>query len=92
MTASSWRGMVCWMPRTCNGWPASPMITSASPRAMPISSPCSPACRAGRRPGGWIVRGRSHSACCIGSVACLVANGEASLNQVMRELDDVSHF
>ncbi|ACL73214.1 conserved hypothetical protein [Thioalkalivibrio sulfidiphilus HL-EbGr7] len=43
-------------------------------------------------PRGWIVRGRTHSACCIGSVACLVANGEASLKEVMRELDEVSHF
>jgi len=43
-------------------------------------------------PKGWIVRGGTHSACCIGSVACLVANDEASLNEVMRELDEVSHY
>ncbi|OOG23840.1 hypothetical protein B1C78_09925 [Thioalkalivibrio denitrificans] len=43
-------------------------------------------------PKGWIVRGEAHSVCSIGNLVCLVNNAEASLNEVMRELDDVSHF
>ncbi|WP_018231970.1 DUF2173 family protein [Thioalkalivibrio thiocyanodenitrificans] len=43
-------------------------------------------------PKGWIVRGHAHSVCSIGNLVCLVVNAETSINEVMRELDDVARF
>ena len=36
-------------------------------------------------PGGWIVRGERN-------LVCFIDNQEASINEVMRELVDVSHY
>jgi roadblock/LC7 domain-containing protein len=43
-------------------------------------------------PKGWIVRGRSHAVCSMGNVVCLVVNAEASINEVMRELEEIAHL
>lgn len=42
-------------------------------------------------PGGWIVHGERTSVCSIGNLVCFVANAEASINTVMREMTEVSH-
>lgn len=43
-------------------------------------------------PGGWIVRGARHTVCSVGNLVCFIDNEEASLNEVMRELGDASHY
>ena len=43
-------------------------------------------------PGGWIVRGLNSSVCSVGNLVCFIDNKEASINDIMRELEDVSHY
>jgi roadblock/LC7 domain-containing protein len=43
-------------------------------------------------PGGWMVRGAQHTVCSVGNLVCFIDNQEASLNEVMRELTDASHY
>jgi roadblock/LC7 domain-containing protein len=43
-------------------------------------------------PGGWIVRGAMASVCSVGNLVCFVDNSEASLNEVMKELVEVSRY
>ena len=43
-------------------------------------------------PGGWIVRGTMASVCSFGNLVCFVDNSEASLNEVMKQLAEVSHY
>jgi roadblock/LC7 domain-containing protein len=43
-------------------------------------------------PSGWIVRGSGMSVCGIGNFVCIVDDSEGNLNEVMRELDEVSHY
>ncbi len=43
-------------------------------------------------PKGWVVRGRGMAVCSIGNLVCLIDNGEANLNEVMRELEDLSSY
>lgn len=43
-------------------------------------------------PGGWIVRGAKTSVCSVGSLVCFIDNGEASLNEVMRDMTDASRY
>ena len=43
-------------------------------------------------PRGWNVRGIQYSVCSVGNLVCLIENDEASLNEVMRELAEVSHY
>jgi len=43
-------------------------------------------------PGGWIVRGIGATVCSVGSLVCLIDNQAASLNEVMRELTEASHY
>ena len=43
-------------------------------------------------PGGWIVRGKMASVCSVGNLVCFVDNSEASLNEVMKELAEVSRY
>jgi len=43
-------------------------------------------------PGGWIVRGAMASVCSVGNLVCFVDNREASLNEVMKELAEVSRY
>jgi roadblock/LC7 domain-containing protein len=43
-------------------------------------------------PGGWIVRGEKASVCSVGNLVCFVANSEASLNEVMKELAEASRY
>ena len=43
-------------------------------------------------PGGWNVRGDKTTVCSVGNLVCFIDNGEASLNEVMRELTDLSHY
>ena len=43
-------------------------------------------------PGGWIVRGDKFTVCSVGNLVCFIDNAEASLNEVMRELAEVSHY
>ena len=43
-------------------------------------------------PGGWHLRGQKASVCSVGNLVCFIDNEEASLNEVMREMADVSHY
>jgi roadblock/LC7 domain-containing protein len=43
-------------------------------------------------PGGWIVRGANNSVCSVGNLVCFIDNREASVNEVMRELEDASRY
>jgi roadblock/LC7 domain-containing protein len=43
-------------------------------------------------PGGWIVRGKMASVCSVGNLVCFINNSEASLNEVMKELAEVSRY
>jgi roadblock/LC7 domain-containing protein len=43
-------------------------------------------------PGGWMVRGVRATVCSVGNLVCFVDNETASLNEVMRELGDASHY
>ena len=43
-------------------------------------------------PGGWHVRGERYTVCSVGNLVCFVDNREASLNEVMRELTEASHY
>ena len=43
-------------------------------------------------PGGWIVRGTQFTVCSYGNLVCFIDNREASLNEVMRELAEASHY
>lgn len=43
-------------------------------------------------PGGWIVRGAAMSVCSVGNLVCLVSNAEGSVSEIMRELQDASHW
>jgi roadblock/LC7 domain-containing protein len=41
-------------------------------------------------PGGWVVRGTSMSVCSVGNLACVVANDEANLTEILDELYEAS--
>ena len=43
-------------------------------------------------PAGWIVRGANTTVCSVGNLVCMVDSGTASINEVMRELQDASHW
>ncbi len=43
-------------------------------------------------PAGWMVEGEGMAVASIGNVACLVDLGEASRNEVMKELEEASHW
>ena len=43
-------------------------------------------------PGGWIVQGARQTVCSVGNLVCFIDNAEASLNEVMRELSEASHY
>jgi len=43
-------------------------------------------------PAGWQVRGRDVTVCSVGSLVCLVENKERSLNQVLQQLEEMSHY
>lgn len=43
-------------------------------------------------PAGWMVRGSRMSVCGVGNLACIVDHREAGLNEVLRELDDISRY
>lgn len=43
-------------------------------------------------PGGWMVRGSGMSVCSVGNFVCVVNDREARLNEVMRELTEVSRY
>lgn len=43
-------------------------------------------------PAGWMVRGTSMTVCSVGNLVCVVDNAEASVSDVMRELQDASHW
>lgn len=43
-------------------------------------------------PGGWIVRSQAMSVCSVGNLVCLVSNAEGSVSEIMREMQDVSHW
>ena len=43
-------------------------------------------------PRGWIVRGSVASVCRVGNLVCFIDNREASLNEVMKELAEVSRY
>ena len=40
---------------------------------------------------GWIVKGAGMTVCCVGNVVCLVENGGASLNTLMKSLQEIAH-
>ncbi|MDX1656534.1 MAG: DUF2173 family protein [Candidatus Competibacteraceae bacterium] len=43
-------------------------------------------------PQGWIMRSRDISVCGFANLVCIVDNEEASLNEVMIELQEVAHW
>jgi len=43
-------------------------------------------------PGGWVVRGDKTTVCSVSNLVCFIDNGEASLNQVMKELTEASRY
>jgi roadblock/LC7 domain-containing protein len=43
-------------------------------------------------PGGWVVRGGQTTVCSVGNLVCFIDNSEASLNEVMAELTEASHY
>ena len=43
-------------------------------------------------PSGWNVRGERYTVCSVGNLVCFVDHREASLNEVMRELSEASHY
>ena len=43
-------------------------------------------------PGGWIVRSPAMSVCSVGNLVCLVSNGEGSVSEIMREMQDASRW
>jgi roadblock/LC7 domain-containing protein len=43
-------------------------------------------------PSGWIVRGDKMSVCSMANLVCLIDDSEASLNEVLNELKDLSHY
>ena len=40
---------------------------------------------------GWIVHGADMSVCCVTNLVCMVENKEASINEIMSALEEVSH-
>jgi len=42
-------------------------------------------------PSGWLVRGVEVTVCSVGNIVCLVSN-TSSINEVMRELQEASHW
>ncbi len=43
-------------------------------------------------PTGWLVRGSQVTVCSVGNIVCLVDSTSASINEVMRELQEASHW
>ncbi len=43
-------------------------------------------------PAGWMVRGANMTVCSVGNLVCLVDPSSGSLTEVMRELQDASHW
>ena len=43
-------------------------------------------------PGGWMVRGPKTSVCSVGNLVCVIDNTDASVNEVMRRLEEASHW
>jgi roadblock/LC7 domain-containing protein len=43
-------------------------------------------------PGGWNMRGDKTTVCSVGKLVCVIDNEEASLNEVMHEMVDVSRY
>ncbi|QKT03279.1 DUF2173 family protein [Ectothiorhodospiraceae bacterium 2226] len=43
-------------------------------------------------PRGWIVRGETATVCSVGNLVCLMDNAEGQLTDVMRELEEFSHW
>lgn len=43
-------------------------------------------------PRGWMVRGSSVAVCSVGNMVALVDTKEGNVSEVMRELDDLSHY
>lgn len=41
-------------------------------------------------PRGWVVRGRNKAVCGVGNLVCLLDNAEASLTEVMQEMEDLA--
>jgi len=43
-------------------------------------------------PAGWLVQSAQVTICSVGNIVCLVDSNNASINEVMRELQDASHW
>ena len=43
-------------------------------------------------PGGWIVRSAEKTVCSVANLVCLVDHSQGSINEVMKELADVSSY
>ena len=43
-------------------------------------------------PTGWLVRGDQVTVCSVGNIVCLVDSNNSSMNEVMRELEEASHW
>ena len=43
-------------------------------------------------PGGWVVEGEGIAVASVGNLVCLMNTEEASKNEVMKELEEASHW
>jgi roadblock/LC7 domain-containing protein len=43
-------------------------------------------------PRGWVVRGLDKSVSCVTNLVCVLDNNEASLNEVLREMQEVARY
>ncbi|HXH02194.1 MAG TPA: DUF2173 family protein [Candidatus Competibacteraceae bacterium] len=43
-------------------------------------------------PRGWIVRGETTSTCCVANIVCIVNNDEGRWNDLLLEMEEVSHW
>ena len=43
-------------------------------------------------PGGWVVEGDGVAVASIGNLVCLMNTAEASKNEIMKELEEASHW
>ncbi|MCB1878332.1 MAG: DUF2173 family protein [Chromatiales bacterium] len=43
-------------------------------------------------PRGWVVHGKAVAVCSVGNLVALINADEGNVSEVMRELDDLSHY
>ncbi len=43
-------------------------------------------------PRAWVIRGETKSLCCVGNIVCVVENAEIGFNDLLLEMEEVSHW